>query len=33
MQISAGKLRGLRRLSDANGRFKMVAVDQRPPLS
>jgi tagatose 1,6-diphosphate aldolase len=32
MQISAGKLRGLRRLSDANGRFKMVAVDQRPPL-
>jgi tagatose 1,6-diphosphate aldolase len=32
MAISAGKLRGLRRLADAAGRFKMVAVDQRPPL-
>ena len=32
MKISAGKLRGLRRLADASGRFKMVAVDQRPPL-
>lgn len=32
MQISAGKLRSLRRLADADGRFKMVAVDQRPPM-
>ncbi|MBM6595108.1 tagatose 1,6-diphosphate aldolase [Microvirga pudoricolor] len=32
MEISAGKLRGLRRLADKAGRFKMVAVDQRPPM-
>lgn len=32
MAISAGKLRGLRRLSDAQGFFRMVAVDQRPPI-
>lgn len=32
MSISAGKLRGLKRLADPSGRFKMVAVDQRPPL-
>ena len=32
MKISAGKLRGIRRLADADGRFKMVAVDQRPPM-
>ena len=31
-EISPGKLWGLRRLADANGRWKMVAVDQRPPL-
>jgi tagatose 1,6-diphosphate aldolase len=31
--LSAGKLRGLRRMADANGRFKMTAVDQRPPQS
>lgn len=31
--ISAGKLRGLRRMADAQGRFKMTAVDQRPPIS
>lgn len=30
--LSAGKLRGLRRMADANGRFKMLAVDQRPPI-
>jgi len=30
--ISAGKLWGLRRLSDSRGRFKMTAVDQRPPI-
>lgn len=30
--LSAGKYRTLRRLADANGRFKMVAVDQRPPI-
>ncbi len=30
--ISAGKLWGLRRLADRNGRFKMTAVDQRPPI-
>lgn len=31
-RLSAGKLRGLRRMADANGRFKMIAVDQRPPI-
>jgi tagatose 1,6-diphosphate aldolase len=32
MDISAGKLWGMRRLADPSGRFKMVAVDQRPPI-
>ncbi len=32
MTISAGKYWGLRRLADAAGRFKMTAVDQRPPI-
>ncbi len=32
MTISAGKIWGLRRMADANGRFKMTAVDQRPPI-
>lgn len=32
MTMSAGKLWGLRRLADDDGRFKMVAVDQRPPI-
>ena len=30
--LSAGKYRGLQNLADDGGRFKMVAVDQRPPL-
>jgi len=30
MQVSAGKLWSLRRLSDARGFFTMIAVDQRP---
>lgn len=30
--LSAGKLRGLRRMADPAGRFKMTAVDQRPPI-
>jgi tagatose 1,6-diphosphate aldolase len=30
--LSAGKFRGLQSLADDGGRFKMVAVDQRPPL-
>ncbi|EIM29927.1 tagatose 1,6-diphosphate aldolase [Microvirga lotononidis] len=30
--LSAGKFRSLRRLADANGRFKMMAADQRPPI-
>lgn len=30
--LSAGKYRALRRLADAQGRFKMVATDQRPPI-
>jgi tagatose 1,6-diphosphate aldolase len=30
--LSAGKLWGMRRLADAQGRFKMLAVDQRPPI-
>ncbi len=32
MEISAGKLWGLRRLADDAGRFKMTAIDQRPPI-
>lgn len=30
--LSPGKLWGLRRMADANGVFKMTAVDQRPPI-
>jgi tagatose 1,6-diphosphate aldolase len=32
MTISAGKYWGMRRIADATGRFKMTAVDQRPPI-
>ena len=32
MQLTAGKLWGMRRMSDDNGIFKMTAVDQRPPI-
>ena len=32
MAISAVKLWGLRRMADGGGRFKMTAVDQRPPI-
>ncbi len=32
MDLSAGKLWGYRRLADETGRFKMTAVDQRPPI-
>lgn len=32
MKLTAGKWRGLRRMADKNGRFKMLAVDQRPPI-
>jgi tagatose 1,6-diphosphate aldolase len=32
MSLSAGKLWGMRRMADAGGRFKMLAVDQRVPL-
>jgi len=32
LTLSAGKLWGMRRLADRNGRFKMTAVDQRPPI-
>lgn len=32
MHLSPGKLWGLRRMADAQGRFKMTAVDQRPPI-
>lgn len=32
MQLSAGKIWGLRRMADADGFFKMTAVDQRPPI-
>jgi tagatose 1,6-diphosphate aldolase len=32
MMLSAGKYRGLSRLADSGGRFKMLAVDQRPPI-
>lgn len=32
IELSAGKFRGMRRMADAAGRFKMTAVDQRPPI-
>ena len=32
MQLSSGKLWGMRRMADPQGRFKMTAVDQRPPI-
>ena len=32
MRLSAGKLWSFRRLADEDGRFKMTAVDQRPPI-
>jgi tagatose 1,6-diphosphate aldolase len=32
MHLTPGKLWGLRRMADAAGRFKMTAVDQRPPI-
>lgn len=32
MDMSPGKLWGLRRMADAGGRFQMTAVDQRPPI-
>lgn len=32
MQLTPGKLWGMRRMADANGIFKMTAVDQRPPI-
>ncbi len=33
MQLSAGKLWGMRRMAGSNGVFKMTAVDQRPPIT
>jgi tagatose 1,6-diphosphate aldolase len=32
MQLTPGKLWGLRRMADDNGIFRMTAVDQRPPI-
>src|SRR5256712_12321425 len=32
MRISVGKLRGLQQISDATGRFTMIAMDQRGSL-
>ncbi|MXN65587.1 tagatose 1,6-diphosphate aldolase [Stappia sp. GBMRC 2046] len=32
IELTPGKLWGLRRMADAGGRFKMTAVDQRPPI-
>ena len=32
MNLSPGKYWGMRRMADAGGRFKMTAVDQRPPI-
>ncbi len=32
LTLSAGKYWGMRRMADAQGRFKMTAVDQRPPI-
>ena len=33
MQLTPGKLLGMRRMSDDKGVFKMVAADQRPPIT
>lgn len=33
MQLTAGKLWGMRRMADERGIFKMTAVDQRPPIT
>lgn len=32
IELSPGKLWGMRRMADSAGRFKMTAVDQRPPI-
>jgi tagatose 1,6-diphosphate aldolase len=32
MNLTAGKFRGMKRMADRAGRFKMTAVDQRPPI-
>ncbi len=32
MTLTPGKIWGMRRMADENGRFKMTAVDQRPPI-
>jgi tagatose 1,6-diphosphate aldolase len=32
LQLSAGKYWGMRRMADDGGRFRMTAVDQRPPI-
>ena len=32
IQLTPGKLWGMRRMADANGHFLMTAVDQRPPI-
>ncbi len=32
MQLTPGKIWGMRRMADSAGRFKMTAVDQRPPI-
>jgi len=31
-RLCAGKLRGLLSLADSDGIFRMIAVDQRPPI-
>lgn len=32
MSMSPGKFRGMRRMADSDGYFRMLAVDQRPPI-
>lgn len=32
MQLTPGKLRGMRRMADSRGVFRMTAIDQRPPI-
>jgi len=32
IELTPGKLWGMRRMADAGGRFRMTAVDQRPPI-
>ena len=32
IQLSAGKWLGMTRMGDAEGKYKILAIDQRPPI-